>query len=77
MARVVIYTTSYCPYCFRAKALFSSKHIAAAVRYINCVTIAVIIQRDGIVPLIQIAGPEIAVFVGFAQQEIAPVLKAH
>jgi GrxC family glutaredoxin len=27
MARVVIYTTSYCPYCFRAKALFSSKHV--------------------------------------------------
>jgi glutaredoxin 3 len=27
MARVVIYTTSYCPYCFGAKALFRSKHV--------------------------------------------------
>ena len=27
MARVIIYTTSYCPYCFGAKALFRSKHV--------------------------------------------------
>jgi glutaredoxin 3 len=27
MARVVIYTTSYCPYCFRAKALLRSKSV--------------------------------------------------
>jgi glutaredoxin 3 len=27
MARVVIYTTSYCPYCFRAKALLRSKNV--------------------------------------------------
>ena len=25
--RVVIYTTSYCPYCFRAKALLASKNV--------------------------------------------------
>jgi glutaredoxin 3 len=28
MARVVIYTTSYCPYCFRAKSLLRSKNVA-------------------------------------------------
>lgn len=28
MARVVIYTTSYCPYCFRAKLLLRSKNVA-------------------------------------------------
>jgi glutaredoxin 3 len=27
MARVVIYTTNYCPYCFRAKALLRSKAV--------------------------------------------------
>lgn len=27
MAQVVIYTTSYCPYCFRAKALLRSKNV--------------------------------------------------
>ena len=27
MARIVIYTTSYCPYCFGAKALFRSKNV--------------------------------------------------
>ena len=27
MAKVVIYTTSYCPYCFRAKALLRSKNV--------------------------------------------------
>ena len=27
MAKVVIYTTSYCPYCFGAKALLRSKNI--------------------------------------------------
>jgi glutaredoxin 3 len=27
MPRVVIYTTSYCPYCFRAKALLRSKNV--------------------------------------------------
>jgi glutaredoxin 3 len=27
MPRVVIYTTSYCPYCFRAKLLLRSKNI--------------------------------------------------
>ena len=27
MAKVVIYTTSYCPYCFGAKALLRSKHV--------------------------------------------------
>jgi glutaredoxin 3 len=27
MARVVIYTTSYCPYCFRAKSLLRSKQV--------------------------------------------------
>ena len=27
MARVVIYTTNYCPYCFGAKALLRSKNI--------------------------------------------------
>ena len=27
MARVVIYTTNYCPFCFRAKALLGSKHV--------------------------------------------------
>jgi glutaredoxin 3 len=27
MAKVVVYTTSYCPYCFRAKALLRSKKI--------------------------------------------------
>jgi glutaredoxin 3 len=28
MPRVVIYTTSYCPYCFRAKLLLRSKNIS-------------------------------------------------
>ncbi len=28
MPRVVIYTTSYCPYCFRAKLLLRSKNVA-------------------------------------------------
>jgi glutaredoxin 3 len=27
MAQVVIYTTSYCPYCFRAKSLLRSKNV--------------------------------------------------
>ena len=27
MAKVVIYTTNYCPYCFRAKALLLSKEV--------------------------------------------------
>ena len=27
MVRVVIYTTNYCPFCFRAKALLVSKHV--------------------------------------------------
>jgi glutaredoxin 3 len=27
MARIVIYTTSYCPYCFAAKALLRSKNV--------------------------------------------------
>lgn len=27
MARVIIYTTTYCPYCFRAKALLRAKNI--------------------------------------------------
>ena len=27
MARVVIYTTNYCPYCTRAKALLRSKNV--------------------------------------------------
>ena len=27
VAKVVIYTTSYCPYCFRAKALLRSKNV--------------------------------------------------
>ncbi|HEY7554830.1 MAG TPA: glutaredoxin 3 [Candidatus Binatia bacterium] len=27
MARVIIYTTSYCPYCFRAKSLLRSKNV--------------------------------------------------
>lgn len=27
MAKVTIYTTNYCPYCFRAKALFRSKNV--------------------------------------------------
>ena len=27
MARVVIYTTSYCPYCFGAKTLLRSKKV--------------------------------------------------
>jgi glutaredoxin 3 len=27
MAKVVIYTTNYCPYCFRAKALLRSKEV--------------------------------------------------
>lgn len=27
MARVIIYTTNYCPYCFGAKALLRSKNI--------------------------------------------------
>jgi GrxC family glutaredoxin len=27
MAKVVIYTTNYCPYCFRAKALLRSKSV--------------------------------------------------
>jgi glutaredoxin 3 len=27
MARVVIYTTNYCPYCFRAKSLLRSKNV--------------------------------------------------
>ncbi len=27
MPRVVIYTTNYCPYCFRAKALLRSKTV--------------------------------------------------
>jgi glutaredoxin 3 len=27
MPKVVIYTTPYCPYCFRAKALLRSKHV--------------------------------------------------
>jgi len=27
MPRVVIYTTPYCPYCFRAKALLRSKQV--------------------------------------------------
>src|SRR5947208_16819838 len=27
MPRVVIYTTSYCPYCFGARALLGSKHV--------------------------------------------------
>jgi glutaredoxin 3 len=27
MAKVVVYTTSYCPYCFRAKALLRSKKV--------------------------------------------------
>ena len=27
MAKVVIYTTNYCPYCFRAKALLRSKDV--------------------------------------------------
>jgi glutaredoxin 3 len=27
MAKVVIYTTTYCPYCFRAKALLRSKDV--------------------------------------------------
>jgi glutaredoxin 3 len=27
MSKVVIYTTSYCPYCFRAKALLRSKNV--------------------------------------------------
>jgi GrxC family glutaredoxin len=27
MAKVVIYATSYCPYCFRAKALLRSKNV--------------------------------------------------
>jgi glutaredoxin 3 len=27
MVQVVIYTTSYCPYCFRAKSLLRSKHV--------------------------------------------------
>jgi len=27
MPRVVIYTTSYCPYCFGAKALLGSKNV--------------------------------------------------
>jgi GrxC family glutaredoxin len=27
MPKVVIYTTNYCPYCFRAKALLKSKHV--------------------------------------------------
>lgn len=27
MPRVVIYTTNYCPYCFRAKALLCSKTV--------------------------------------------------
>ena len=26
MPKIVIYTTSYCPYCFRAKALLASKN---------------------------------------------------
>lgn len=28
MSKVVIYTTSYCPFCFRAKALLASKNVA-------------------------------------------------
>jgi len=28
VARVLIYTTSYCPYCFGAKALLRSKNVA-------------------------------------------------
>jgi glutaredoxin 3 len=28
MPRIVIYTTSYCPYCFRAKVLLRSKNVA-------------------------------------------------
>ena len=28
MARVVIYTTPYCPYCTRAKALLGSKNVS-------------------------------------------------
>jgi glutaredoxin 3 len=28
MPRVVIYTTSYCPFCFRAKSLLRSKNVA-------------------------------------------------
>ncbi len=28
MSRVVIYTTSYCPFCFRAKALLRAKNIS-------------------------------------------------
>jgi glutaredoxin 3 len=28
MARVIIYTTGYCPYCFGAKALLRSKNVA-------------------------------------------------
>ena len=27
MAKVVIYTTTYCPYCFRAKAMLRSKNV--------------------------------------------------
>jgi glutaredoxin 3 len=27
MVRVVIYTTSYCPFCFRAKSLLRSKNV--------------------------------------------------
>jgi glutaredoxin 3 len=27
MARVIIYTTNYCPYCFRAKSLLRSKNV--------------------------------------------------
>ena len=27
MARIVIYTTNYCPYCFGAKALLRSKNV--------------------------------------------------
>jgi glutaredoxin 3 len=27
MARVIIYTTNYCPYCFAAKAFFCSKEV--------------------------------------------------
>ena len=27
MKKVVIYTTNYCPYCFRAKALLRSKNV--------------------------------------------------
>jgi glutaredoxin 3 len=28
MARITIYTTSYCPYCFRAKTLLRSKNVS-------------------------------------------------